>query len=56
MNRQAMPNADFSSWTPLETIAFQLFAWASNQTTPPHDALVNVITENGETTFEILNE
>eukprot|EP00123_Amoebidium_parasiticum_P012289 comp21255_c0_seq1/m.28970 comp21255_c0_seq1/g.28970 ORF comp21255_c0_seq1/g.28970 comp21255_c0_seq1/m.28970 type:complete len:234 (-) comp21255_c0_seq1:397-1098(-) len=50
MNRKYMANADFSKWTPLETIAQQFQSWLEG-TRPPSGSLVQVFTADGKTDF-----
>ncbi|KAJ1722754.1 hypothetical protein LPJ53_002852 [Coemansia erecta] len=51
-NRAAMPDADFSSWTPAAEIADQLFAWAAGQTPCESGRLYKFITKEGATRIE----
>ncbi|KAI8050190.1 dihydropteridine reductase-like protein [Syncephalis plumigaleata] len=51
-NRAGMPNADFTSWTPLNDINAKLFAWATNKDTVVNGSLIPVITRNGVTRFD----
>lgn len=54
MNRKFMPNADFSSWTPLDFVADLFFKWITNpQERPKSGALVQLLTEKGNTTLKI---
>lgn len=49
-NRKWMPNADTTSWTPLEFISELLFRWASDpETRPPTGTLISLKTHNSET-------
>ncbi|KAI7884672.1 NAD(P)-binding protein [Lichtheimia hyalospora FSU 10163] len=50
-NRQGMPGADFSSWTPLETVAKQLHAYTTGSIQVTNGSLVEIKTKAGETTF-----
>jgi len=51
-NRAAMPDADVSTWTPLDVVSAALFEWASsNQKRPSSGSLVTVKTTNGQTEF-----
>ncbi|RKP36491.1 quinoid dihydropteridine reductase [Dimargaris cristalligena] len=52
-NRAGMPDADFSSWTPLSSIAKELFEWASGRHRLPSGSLVKINTQGGETTFSV---
>jgi len=52
-NRQAMPNEDFSNWTPLDAVSQQILTWVDNYDQRPQSgSLIKVITHKGETTFE----
>eukprot|EP00742_Colponemidia_sp_Colp-10_P001709 GILJ01001831.1.p1 GENE.GILJ01001831.1~~GILJ01001831.1.p1 ORF type:complete len:236 (+),score=29.60 GILJ01001831.1:45-752(+) len=48
-NRQGMPGADFSNWTPPEHIAAKVYQWAVGQ--PPEGTFVDVVTKQGATSF-----
>jgi len=53
-NRSGMPNADYSTWTPLEFVADRLFEWASGKDKrPAHGSLVELITKDGKTDLVI---
>ncbi|RVE67678.1 hypothetical protein OJAV_G00105380 [Oryzias javanicus] len=49
MNRKFMPNADFSSWTPLEYIAETFFKWAAGENRPASGSLMQLLTSEGQT-------
>ncbi|XP_026186673.1 quinoid dihydropteridine reductase a [Mastacembelus armatus] len=49
MNRKFMPDADFSSWTPLEYIAELFFNWATGANRPASGSLIQLLTSGGET-------
>ncbi|KAM6953478.1 quinoid dihydropteridine reductase a [Aplochiton taeniatus] len=49
MNRKFMPDADFSSWTPLEYIAETFFNWATGVDRPASGCLVQLLTNAGKT-------
>uniref|UniRef100_A0A8C4FEM5 Dihydropteridine reductase n=1 Tax=Dicentrarchus labrax TaxID=13489 RepID=A0A8C4FEM5_DICLA len=49
MNRKFMPDADFSSWTPLEYIAEMFFKWAAGENRPASGSLMQLLTSGGET-------
>jgi len=52
-NRQGMPDADVSDWTPLSHVADELVKWAGDdQTRPANGSLVKIATNAGTTTFE----
>ncbi|XP_053314281.1 dihydropteridine reductase [Spea bombifrons] len=48
-NRSSMPDADFSSWTPLDFIAETFFKWTTGNERPKSGSLIQVITEKGKT-------
>ncbi|MEE6462422.1 hypothetical protein FKM82_001587 [Ascaphus truei] len=48
-NRASMPDADFSSWTPLEFIAETFFNWTTGKDRPKSGSLIEVITNKGKT-------
>ncbi|XP_072262513.1 dihydropteridine reductase [Pyxicephalus adspersus] len=48
-NRASMPDADFSSWTPLDFIAETFYNWTTGNNRPKSGSLVQVITEKGQT-------
>ncbi|KAL9918191.1 dihydropteridine reductase-like isoform 1-T4 [Glossina fuscipes fuscipes] len=48
-NRKIMPNADFSSWTPLKEIAAYFHQWTKQEERPKSGSLLQVVTENGST-------
>ncbi|XP_056145874.1 quinoid dihydropteridine reductase a [Lampris incognitus] len=50
MNRKFMPDADFSSWTPLEYIAEMFFSWTNRAKRPASGSLIQLLTSGGETT------
>ncbi len=50
-NRAAMPKADTSSWTPLETLAEKMHEWALNPNAVP-STLVEVVTAGSKTLFQ----
>ena len=52
MNRKNMPSADFSQWSPLETVASKLYEWTDKRSRPKNGSLLQVITCNGETEFK----
>lgn len=54
-NRKFMPNADMSTWTPLDTIAQFCLDWANNKdgANPISGSLVALVTEKGETTCKV---
>ncbi|NWQ98489.1 DHPR reductase, partial [Burhinus bistriatus] len=48
-NRKSMPDADFSSWTPLEFIAETFYDWVTRKNRPNSGSLMQVITTGGKT-------
>ncbi|NWU93036.1 DHPR reductase, partial [Upupa epops] len=48
-NRKSMPDADFSSWTPLEFIAETFYSWITGKNRPNSGSLIQVITTGGKT-------
>lgn len=49
MNRKFMPEADHTTWTPLEFVAGLLYKWASNEERPPSGSLVQLLTKDSLT-------
>ncbi|XP_015517890.1 dihydropteridine reductase isoform X1 [Neodiprion virginianus] len=49
MNRKWMPDADTSTWTPLEFVAGLFFKWGQNQDRPSNGSLLQLITKNNQT-------
>ncbi|KAI9202450.1 uncharacterized protein BJ171DRAFT_514085 [Polychytrium aggregatum] len=49
MNRKFMPDADFSSWTPLSEIAERLQRWSENSDAVVSGSLVKIVTKDGKT-------
>ena len=55
MNRKFMPDADFTTWTPLEFIAEMFFTWMSgSEGRPTSGSLVKIDTAESVTTTEVL--
>lgn len=54
-NRKGMPNADFSQWTPLDELANKLYTWSTGADRPPSSTLLQVVTEEGKTTYTPVN-
>jgi dihydropteridine reductase len=51
-NREAMPDADFTKWTPLEEIAEQILSWAAGDgSAPEHGSIYRVETDAGQTRY-----
>lgn len=44
-NRSAMPDADRSSWTPLDDVARQIVSWSNGAGRPENGALVKIVTD-----------
>ncbi|ENN76900.1 hypothetical protein HUJ04_007333 [Dendroctonus ponderosae] len=51
MNRKWMPNADFSTWTPLEYVADLFVKWAKGDDRPTSGSLVQLVTKDSKTTL-----
>ncbi|XP_053475212.1 dihydropteridine reductase [Ictalurus furcatus] len=49
MNRRFMPDADVTTWTPLEYVAELLHKWAVGEGRPTSGTLVQLVTTNGKT-------
>ena len=49
MNRKWMPNADFSTWTPLEFLAELFLKWTKGESRPKNGSLVKLITKDHKT-------
>ncbi|XP_074847848.1 dihydropteridine reductase [Carettochelys insculpta] len=49
MNRKSMPDADFSSWTPLEFLAETFYDWITGKNRPSSGSLIQVVTTGGKT-------
>jgi len=50
-NRESMPDADPSSWTPLEVVAERIFGWASGTEAAETGSIYSIETRNGQTSF-----
>ncbi|KAI9484727.1 hypothetical protein BDB00DRAFT_853824 [Zychaea mexicana] len=50
-NRQGMPDADFSSWTPLETVAKQLHGYSTGEIPLTSGKIIEILTKDGKTAF-----
>lgn len=48
VNRNNMPNADFTQWTPLEFVAETVFGWVEEQKRPA-SGLFSLVTSDGVT-------
>ena len=51
-NRAGMPNADTSTWTPVDFIAKTVLGWIEPGARPPSGSLVKVLTEAGQSRLE----
>ncbi|KAK1346035.1 hypothetical protein QTO34_008504 [Cnephaeus nilssonii] len=49
MNRKSMPEADFSSWTPLEFLVQTFHDWITEKNRPSSGSLIQVVTTEGKT-------
>ncbi|XP_052773147.1 dihydropteridine reductase-like [Mya arenaria] len=54
MNRKWMPDADHTTWTPLEFIAESFAKWISNEGRPKSGSLVQLITKDNKTELIIV--
>ncbi|XP_067658045.1 dihydropteridine reductase-like [Haliotis asinina] len=54
MNRKWMPNADFSTWTPLEFVAELFYKWTTGTDRPANGSLVKLITKDSKTELVIV--
>uniref|UniRef100_A0A8C0EGS2 Dihydropteridine reductase n=1 Tax=Bubo bubo TaxID=30461 RepID=A0A8C0EGS2_BUBBB len=48
-NRKSMPDADFTSWTPLEFMVETFYDWITGKNRPNSGSLIQVITTGGKT-------
>jgi len=53
MNRKFMPDADKSTWTPLEELSKFLSDWTAGTGRFPSGSLVSIITENNQTSLKL---
>jgi dihydropteridine reductase len=53
MNRKYMPDSDFSKWTPLESLAQQMYDWATKGSAMASGSLVKVTTVDGNTDYTV---
>ncbi|XP_073093903.1 dihydropteridine reductase isoform X1 [Manis javanica] len=49
VNRKSMPEADFSSWTPLEFLVETFHDWITEKNRPSSGSLIQVVTTEGKT-------
>jgi len=54
-NRDAMPDANFDNWTPLDTVAQLFYDWCTGRERPHNGAFVTIKTENKKTHFTVTN-
>lgn len=50
-NRSSMPDADLSTWTPVEEVADRLVRWAEKEDVPENGAMYKVTTSAGVTSY-----
>ena len=55
-NRSGMPNADFSSWTPLSFVARQVLEWALADRRPASGSLHKIVTEKSVSRLEEVHQ
>ncbi|KAL7981858.1 hypothetical protein Chor_000915 [Crotalus horridus] len=53
MNRKSMPDADFSSWTPLDFIAGTFYDWIIGKDRPDSGSLIEVATTGGKSELSL---
>ncbi|KAI8610101.1 hypothetical protein BC830DRAFT_1070224 [Chytriomyces sp. MP71] len=51
MNRKFMPDADFSSWTPLNELSYKIVGWAEGAERVESGSLIRLVTEGGNTNY-----
>ncbi|XP_039607472.1 dihydropteridine reductase-like [Polypterus senegalus] len=56
MNRKSMPDADFSSWTPLDFVAETFYNWSINVDRPKSGSLILLETAGGKTQMTPVQE
>lgn len=54
VNRQMMPQADISAWTPTKYIAEILFKWSIGKDRPKNGSLVRFVTQNFNTNISFV--
>mmetsp|Transcript_48059 Transcript_48059/g.124840 ORF Transcript_48059/g.124840 Transcript_48059/m.124840 type:complete len:138 (-) Transcript_48059:1337-1750(-) len=54
-NRSGMPDADYSTWTPLEEVAKKVLGWVKEDESVSNGALMAVETVAGKTTWAKMN-
>jgi dihydropteridine reductase len=55
-NRSGMPNADFSSWTPLSFVARQVLEWSGADRKPASGSLHKIVTEKNVSRLEEVHQ
>ncbi|XP_026678771.1 dihydropteridine reductase [Diaphorina citri] len=53
MNRKWMPDADTSTWTPLQYVAELFWKWTNGIERPPNGSLVELETKNNQTKLNL---
>ncbi|XP_057305681.1 dihydropteridine reductase-like isoform X1 [Hydractinia symbiolongicarpus] len=56
MNRKFMPDADQTTWTPLEYVATMFTEWSENINRPASGSLLKLITKDGNTALECVEK
>jgi len=54
MNRKWMPNADFSTWTPLDFVAETFVKWTNGEQRPQTGSLVRLVTKESKTDLVVV--
>jgi len=52
MNRKFMPDADQTTWTPLEFVADMFYKWCQGEERPARGSLLKLLTKDGNTSIE----
>lgn len=53
MNRKWMPDADTTTWTPLQYVAELFWKWTNGQDRPPNGSLIELETKNNQTKLNL---
>lgn len=53
MNRKWMPDADTTTWTPLQYVAELFWKWTNGQERPPNGSLIELETKNNQTKLNL---
>jgi len=56
MNRKFMPDADQTTWTPLEFVADMFCSWVNGENRPTSGSLLKLLTKDGNTVVEPVSE